>query len=233
MLLIRCNRFGQVSGTVQGLARLANLSTDDTRAALEKLLAPDPESTTPDEDGRRVVAIGPNLWQVTNYLKYRNMKDPEVEREQTRERVQRHRERRRAESAGNAPVTLGNAPVTLGNPIATATAEADTSQAADAAPCVESTRKAPKSFTPPTLEQVAYRITEKRYHFTAEAFIAHYQANGWRIGKNGMRDWRAACVTWEQRWLEEHGNGRRKGTSPPGGDSLLDEWAQQLEGGFP
>ena len=26
----------------------------------------------------------------------------------------------------------------------------------------------------------------------------HYTANGWRVGKNPMRDWKAAVRTWEK-----------------------------------
>lgn len=71
-------------------------------------------------------------------------------------------------------------------------------------------------FQPPTVEQVSAQVARKGYHFDPEAFVAHYQANGWRIGKVSMRDWRAACVTWERRWLEEHGQRvRRRGEIPP------------------
>jgi len=56
-----------------------------------------------------------------------------------------------------------------------------------------------RRFTPPTLEEIRTHITEKRYTFTAEAFLAYYTANGWKVGRNAMKDWRAACVTWQGR----------------------------------
>lgn len=40
-------------------------------------------------------------------------------------------------------------------------------------------------------------IREKGYTFSAEVFIAHYESNGWLVGRNPMKNWRAACVTWE------------------------------------
>lgn len=54
-------------------------------------------------------------------------------------------------------------------------------------------------FKPPTLEQVKARIAEKGYTVNAEQFIAFYQSKGWMIGKNKMKDWKAALVTWQKR----------------------------------
>lgn len=59
--------------------------------------------------------------------------------------------------------------------------------------------KSPKRFIKPTLEEVRTRINEMGYHVDAEAFIAHYESNGWRVGANPMKDWRAALVTWEKK----------------------------------
>jgi len=33
----------------------------------------------------------------------------------------------------------------------------------------------------------------------AEAFIAFYESKGWMIGKNKMKDWKQAIITWEKR----------------------------------
>jgi hypothetical protein len=57
----------------------------------------------------------------------------------------------------------------------------------------------------PTLEEVQAHIGEKGYTFSAKAFIAFYESNGWRVGKNPMRSWKGACITWEE---------RNKGQSP-------------------
>lgn len=56
-----------------------------------------------------------------------------------------------------------------------------------------------KRFVPPTLDQVKARIKEKDYTFDAEAFIAFYQSKNWYVGKNKMKDWKAAMVTWQKR----------------------------------
>lgn len=54
-----------------------------------------------------------------------------------------------------------------------------------------------KTFAKPTLEEVAAYVAEKGYHFSPAAFIAHYESNGWMVGRSPMRSWRSACATWE------------------------------------
>lgn len=56
----------------------------------------------------------------------------------------------------------------------------------------------PKRFTPPTLEEVQSRITEMNYSIDAERFMSHYQSNGWMVGRNKMKDWKASLVTWSK-----------------------------------
>src|SRR5690606_19384541 len=52
-------------------------------------------------------------------------------------------------------------------------------------------------FTPPTLEQVQEYCTERRNNVNPSKFMAYYESNGWRVGKNPMKDWKAAVRTWE------------------------------------
>lgn len=59
--------------------------------------------------------------------------------------------------------------------------------------------KTAKRFCPPTLEEVQSYIQEKGYSIDAEAFIAFYESKGWMVGKNKMKDWRMAVVTWSKR----------------------------------
>lgn len=63
----------------------------------------------------------------------------------------------------------------------------------------EKTPKRAAKFTPPTVGEVAAYIAEKGYPFTAEEFVSYYTANGWKVGRNPMKDWRAACRTWASR----------------------------------
>lgn len=61
------------------------------------------------------------------------------------------------------------------------------------------------TFIPPTDDEVAAYVAEKGYHFNPESFAPHYQSKGWKVGDQPMKDWRAACRTWETRWKEKYG----------------------------
>jgi uncharacterized protein YdaU (DUF1376 family) len=56
-----------------------------------------------------------------------------------------------------------------------------------------------RRFAPPTVEQVAEEISRKGFKIDPVAFVAHYEAKGWKIGKTPMKSWRAALVTWSRR----------------------------------
>ena len=58
-------------------------------------------------------------------------------------------------------------------------------------------------FVKPSTEEVESLIQDRGYHFTASSFIDYYESNGWKVGRNPMKDWRAACATWEHRRKEE------------------------------
>ena len=59
--------------------------------------------------------------------------------------------------------------------------------------------KPQRVFVPPTLDEVKDYCWERNNHIDPQAFIDFYSAKGWMIGKNKMKDWKAAIRTWEQR----------------------------------
>lgn len=56
-----------------------------------------------------------------------------------------------------------------------------------------------KRFAPPSVKEVQSYISEKEYSVDAESFVAFYASKNWFVGKNKMKDWHAAIVTWEKR----------------------------------
>ena len=52
-------------------------------------------------------------------------------------------------------------------------------------------------FTPPTVDEVRAYCKERRNTVNPERFVAWYEANGWKVGKNPMKNWQAAVRTWE------------------------------------
>lgn len=55
-----------------------------------------------------------------------------------------------------------------------------------------------RAFRPPTVQEVAAYCEERGNGISAERFIDHYSANGWKVGKNSMKDWKAAVRNWEK-----------------------------------
>ena len=58
--------------------------------------------------------------------------------------------------------------------------------------------KKTRAFIKPTVEEVAQYCQERNNGVDPQHFIDHYEANGWRVGKNPMKDWRATVRTWER-----------------------------------
>lgn len=53
-------------------------------------------------------------------------------------------------------------------------------------------------FTPPTLSMVQEYCDERCNNVDAQKFIDYYSSNGWKVGRNPMKDWKAAVRTWER-----------------------------------
>lgn len=53
-------------------------------------------------------------------------------------------------------------------------------------------------FIPPSIEEVKAYCQERQNNVDAETFINFYESKGWMVGKNKMKDWKAAVRTWER-----------------------------------
>lgn len=96
-LLILADRDGHVDMTVAAIARRTNVPLRVVNRAIEKLSSPDPDSRTPDEEGRRIVLLDPHRswgWRIVNYANYRNIRNDEDRREYNREKQREFRSRR-------------------------------------------------------------------------------------------------------------------------------------------
>lgn len=55
-----------------------------------------------------------------------------------------------------------------------------------------------KQFKPPSVEEVKDYCIERNNNVNAEAFVDFYESKGWMVGKNKMKDWKAAVRNWER-----------------------------------
>ena len=58
--------------------------------------------------------------------------------------------------------------------------------------------KKTRAFKKPTVDEVAAYCQERGNRVDPEHFVDHYEANGWKVGKNPMKDWKATVRTWER-----------------------------------
>ena len=71
-----------------------------------------------------------------------------------------------------------------------------------------------KRFYPPTIDEVKQYCEERKNNIDPMAFIDFYSSKGWMIGKNRMKDWKAAVRTWERKRKEKY----------QAESSVYDEW---------
>lgn len=63
-----------------------------------------------------------------------------------------------------------------------------------------STSTSSSKFSKPSMEEVAEYGRTLTPPFTRAAdFIDHYESNGWKVGKTGMKDWKASVRTWQRK----------------------------------
>lgn len=82
----------------------------------------------------------------------------------------------------------------------------------------ECTASKSKKFIKPTLEEVKSYIEENNYRVDPEEWFNYYESNGWKVGRNPMKDWKA-CV---RRWNSQN----KTNTKPGAGKTVrpVPEW---------
>lgn len=164
---------GKLSLPWVGYARLIGASVEQTKAAIGELI--DMQICDYDTDGN--ADCNGNVTLIN-----RRMLREERERELTRCRVERHRNadvKRDCNGISNAKVT----------PPSSTSSSTSTSK--------HKTHRA--SFVVPTVDEVAAYCRERMNKINPQVWIDHYTSNGWMVGKNRMKDWKAAVRTWEAR----------------------------------
>jgi len=109
-------------------------------------------------------------------------------------RVRKHRERKKALQC-NADVTQVKQ---LCNGEIEKELEKDIEIEKEIHSSAKSTTTKRKRFEKPTLSQITQYCLERNNNVNAEQFYDYYESNGWKVGKNSMKDWKAAVRTWEK-----------------------------------
>lgn len=123
-----------------------------------------------------------DIIHISNWEKYQNVEGMDRIREQTRNRVAKHREKKKLEC--NVTVTQCNA--------------TDIEEDIDIDKDIEKESIKKKRFTKPTVDEVRAYCIERNNNIDPQHFVDYYEANGWKVGKNPMKDWKACVRTWER-----------------------------------
>ena len=78
---------------------------------------------------------------------------------------------------------------------------------------VVKTETARAIFLPPTISEVKEYCEKRKNGISPEQFVNFYQSKGWMIGKNKMKDWKAAVRTWEIQNRKNNGNNQTSDNS--------------------
>jgi hypothetical protein len=89
-MLAMADKNGVVTGSLPGVASIARIPLEAMLVAIDHFLAPDPYSSTPDYEGRRIVAV-PGGWRLLNYERVRAMRDAETVKESKRKYINKRR----------------------------------------------------------------------------------------------------------------------------------------------
>lgn len=142
-------------------------------------------------------------------------------------------------NANHKPLTINQEPITNSKKESTkekpCVADRSTALTGDA-PLDESKNTSPdkptktKRFVKPSLEELTEYFRERGITQDAEAakFHDYYESNGWRVGKNPMKDWRSAV----RNWIRQSGNFSRSG--PAGqvketAEETVERWRQEAK----
>ncbi len=147
-----------------------------------------------------MIEIIDDMLHISNWEKYQNVEGMEKIREQNRLRKQRQREKQKllpeVDRDSHVTVTQGHATDIDKNRLDKIRLEEDKE--------IDNTSKTTtKRFLKPTIEEVKKYCEERKNEIDAEYFINYYEARGWMIGKNKMKDWKAAVRTWERNTKKE------------------------------
>ncbi len=105
--LAKCNKHGEVFGSIPGFARLSNVTLEECEQAIATLLAPDKWSRTPDNEGRRIESIDGG-WRILNHSKFDAIRGQAERAEYKRRWDKENRPNRPNSKSRNHPTTPDN-----------------------------------------------------------------------------------------------------------------------------
>lgn len=90
---------------------------------------------------------------------------------------------------------------------------------------------AQKRFRRPSVDEVRAYCQERKNAIDPQGFVDFYESKGWMVGKNPMRDWKAAVRTWERTEHERKPKAQQKQDDDMATDNIfLRMWDEEFGG---
>lgn len=80
---------------------------------------------------------------------------------------------------------------------------------------IESIGAKTKRFCKPTLEEVKNYINENNLNVNPQYWYDFYESNGWKVGRNPMKDWKACVRRWNKTEMNDLKSNRNKSEDEP------------------
>lgn len=141
-------------------------------------------------------------WRIHDYLDFQPSKQEVLEERAKKQAAGQAGGIASAKARAQAKWQAESKPVPVPVPLSSSTSlsasetEETTSETATVVPATRS------RFAPPTLDQVRRYCLERQNGVDPQVWIDHYTSNGWKVGRNPMKDWMAAVRTWERNGIQ-------------------------------
>jgi len=70
-----------------------------------------------------------------------------------------------------------------------------------------------KRFVKPSVDEIRAYCNQRSNNIDPQRFYDYYESNGWKVGRNAMKDWKAAVRTWETKDKGANGNAVNRGNA--------------------
>lgn len=194
-LLALCGRLGETGiislpggacgYTDEQFSAMLNISLEEWQEAKGRLL------DHPETSENRIVINGANIIKIINWEKYQS--EYEKRRDRSRNLIGRDDREERTDKISDNRTDKMTAAEGEGE------GEVEKNRSKDQKKDqVRVTRTKTVRFTPPAPDEIREYCEARGNAVDPIRFHAHYTANGWKVGKNPMKNWKAAVVTWER-----------------------------------
>ena len=93
-------------------------------------------------------------------------------------------------------------------------------------PAKEKKKATRKVFVKPTPSEIQTYVDEHNLQVDVERFFDYYEGNGWKVGKNPMKDWKATARNWSRNSFDKGGGSNQRtstnGATKPKQDKYAD-----------